>query len=132
MMRANLFFMLVYISSSDQEACCTFHVGLQVVLQTNVPNLSKLFLCSPVCLPHASAHCSPFGYVFILELKHGHQKLWKYIMKTQVSKGSDWPLCKSCSFKTVSADTQILCVHIYMYIYVHIHITDTTKLHISV
>lgn len=45
MVRANLSFMLVYTLCSVQEASCTFHLGLQVVMQTNVPNLSNGLLC---------------------------------------------------------------------------------------
>lgn len=48
MVRVNLSFMPVYTLCSVQEASCTFHLGLQVVMQTNVPNLSNALLCPPL------------------------------------------------------------------------------------
>lgn len=48
MVRVNLSFMLVYTLCSVHEASCTFHLGLQVVVQTNVSNLSNTLLCLPL------------------------------------------------------------------------------------
>lgn len=48
MVRVNLSFMLVYTLCSVQEASCTFHLGLQVVMQTNVPKPRNALLCPPL------------------------------------------------------------------------------------
>lgn len=126
-MRANLFFMFVYIPSSDQEASCTFHLGLQVVLQTNVPNLSKLLLCPPL---FNSCFCPLFPTWLCIHFRAKTQtsKALKVHYENTSEQRIGLTLCKSFSFKTVSADTQILCEHIYMCIYVYITNTYTCNI----